>query len=239
MRIKCVIAAGGLGTRLQGFRNNNKTKVLLKVNKTPMINQQIDQLNKWGIEEFIIITNPNFDSLIREVTSKAFPDLNIQYSIQDNPKGISHAFSKAEQYIDNEDVVLFVLGDNFFEENLIKEIDFTDFSNEGGCIIFTTKVKNPNEFGVASVDELGNVIYIEEKPAEPKSNLAVVGLYIFDSNVMDNIKKLSPSPRGEYEITDLINLYINEKKCTNVEFEGWWVDAGTPDRIIELEDLLS
>ena len=239
MRIKCVIAAGGLGTRLQGFRNNNKTKVLLKVNKTPMINQQIDQLNKWGIEEFIIITNPNFDSLIREVTSQAFPDLNIQYSIQDNPKGISHAFSKAEQYIDNEDVVLFVLGDNFFEENLIKEIDFTDFSNEGGCIIFTTKVKNPNEFGVASVDELGNVIYIEEKPAEPKSNLAVVGLYIFDSNVMDNIKKLSPSPRGEYEITDLINLYINEKKCTNVEFEGWWVDAGTPDRIIELEDLLS
>ena len=239
MRIKCVIAAGGLGTRLQGFRNNNKTKVLLKVNKTPMINQQIDQLNKWGIEEFIIITNPNFDSLIREVTSQAFPDLNIQYSIQDNPKGISHAFSKAEQYIDNEDVVLFVLGDNFFEENLIKEIDFTDFSNEGGCIIFTTKVTNPNEFGVASVDELGNVIYIEEKPAEPKSNLAVVGLYIFDSNVMDNIKKLSPSPRGEYEITDLINLYINEKKCTNVEFEGWWVDAGTPDRIIELEDLLS
>ena len=92
---------------------------------------------------------------------------------------------------------------------------------------------------MASVDELGNVIYIEEKPAEPKSNLAVVGLYIFDSNVMDNIKKLSPSPRGEYEITDLINLYINEKKCTNVEFEGWWVDAGTPDRIIELEDLLS
>tara|TARA_B100000073_G_C23691059_1_gene556495 strand:+ start:541 stop:1260 length:720 start_codon:yes stop_codon:yes gene_type:complete len=239
MRIKCVIAAGGLGTRLQGFRNNDKTKVLLKVNKTPMINQQIDQLKKWGIEEFIIITNPNFDSLIREVTSQAFPDLNIQYSIQDNPKGISHAFSKAEQYIDNEDVVLFVLGDNFFGENLIKEVDFTDFSNEGGCIIFTKKVKNPNEFGVASVDELGNVIYIEEKPAEPKSNLAVVGLYIFDSIVMDNIKKLSPSPRGEYEITDLINLYINEKKCTNVEFEGWWVDAGTPDRIIELEDLLS
>ena len=146
MGIKCVIAAGGLGTRLQGFRDNDKTKVLLEVNKIPMINQQINQLNKWGIEEFIIITNPNFDSLIKEVTSKAFPELSINYSIQDNPKGISHAFSKAEQYIDNGDVVIFVLGDNFFEKNLIKDVDFNNFSNEGGCIIFTTRVTNPNEF---------------------------------------------------------------------------------------------
>ena len=90
-------------------------------------------------------------------------------------------------------------------------LDFNNFSNEGGCIIFTTKVTNPNEFGVASVDELGNVIHIEEKPEKPKSNLAVVGLYVFDSFAMDNIRKLSPSSRGEYEITDLINIYIDEK----------------------------
>jgi glucose-1-phosphate thymidylyltransferase len=173
------------------------------------------------------------------VTSQAFPDLIIKYAIQDNPKGISHAFSKAEQYIRTGDAVIFVLGDNFFEENLIKELDLNKFSDEGGCIIFTKKVTDPNEFGVASVDDLGNVIHIEEKPAKPKSNLAVVGLYIFDSLAMDNIKKLSPSSRGEYEITDLINIYINEKKCTNVEFRGWWVDAGTPDRIVELENLLA
>ena len=239
MGIKCVIAAGGLGTRLQGFRDNDKTKVLLEVNSIPMINQQIIQLNQWGVDEFVIITNPNFDSLIREVTSQAFPDLTLNYSIQDNPKGISHAFSKAERYINIGDTVIFVLGDNFFEENLINGIDLNNFSSRGGCIIFTKKVKNPNEFGVASIDELGNVMHIEEKPAEPKSNLAVVGLYIFDSGVMNNIKKLSPSSRGEYEITDLINIYINEKKCTNVEFGGWWVDAGTPDRIVELENLLA
>tara|TARA_B100002019_G_scaffold202811_1_gene175823 strand:- start:2129 stop:2848 length:720 start_codon:yes stop_codon:yes gene_type:complete len=238
MRIKCVIAAGGLGTRLQGFRDNDKTKVLLEVNSMPMINQQINQLKQWGVEEFVIVTSPNFDSLIREVTSQAFPDLTINYTIQDNPKGISHAFSKAEQYICTGDTVIFVLGDNFFEENLTKEVDFNKFSNEGGCIIFTKKVTNPNEFGVATVDNLGNVMNIEEKPAKPKSNLAVVGLYIFDSLAMSKIKKLSPSSRGEYEITDLINMYINEKKCTNVEFDGWWVDAGTPDRIIELENLL-
>ncbi len=204
----------------------------------PMINQQINQLKQWGVEEFVIVTSPNFDSLIREVTSQAFPDLTINYTIQDNPKGISHAFSKAEQYICTGDTVIFVLGDNFFEENLTKEVDFNKFSNEGGCIIFTKKVTNPNEFGVATVDNLGNVMNIEEKPAKPKSNLAVVGLYIFDSLAMSKIKKLSPSSRGEYEITDLINMYINEKKCTNVEFDGWWVDAGTPDRIIELENLL-
>ena len=134
--------------------------------------------------------------------------------------------------------MVFVLGDNFFEDNLIEDININNFSNKGGCIIFTTKVKNPNEFGVASVDNQGNVIHIEEKPKEPKSNLAVVGLYIFDSMAMDNIRKLSPSSRGEYEITDLINLYIIEKKCSNVEFEGWWVDAGTPERILELENLL-
>ena len=112
-------------------------------------------------------------------------------------------------------------------------------SDEGGYIIFTTKVTNPIEFGFASVDDLGNVTHIEDKPKQPKSKLAVVGLYIFDSLALDNIKKLSPSSRGEYEITDLINIYINEKKCTNVEFGGWWVDAGTPDRIIELENLLT
>ena len=238
-RNKCVIAAGGLGTRLQGFRQNNKTKILLEVNGIEMINQQITQVKKWGIEEFIIITSPDYDLMIKEVTKKEFPNLKIDYAVQDKPLGIAHALSKAEQYIGNEDTVVFVLGDNFFEENLIKDIDLNNFRDEGGCIIFTSKVKNPNEFGVASVDELGNVIHIEEKPAEPKSNLAVVGLYIFDSFAMDNIKKLSPSSRGEYEITDLINIYIDEKKCTNVEFGGWWVDAGTPDRIIELENLLA
>ena len=141
MGIKCVIAAGGLGTRLQGFRDNDKTKVLLEVNSIPMINQQINQLNQWGVEEFVIITNPNFDSLIREVTSQAFPDLIIKYAIQDNPRGISHAFSKAEQYISTGDTVIFVLGDNFFEENLIKELDLNKFSDEGGCIILQQKLQ--------------------------------------------------------------------------------------------------
>ena len=238
-KIKCVIAAGGLGTRLQGFRQNDKTKILLEVNGMPMINRQIYQLKNWGIEEFIIITNPDFDELIKEVTSKEFPNFNISYSIQETPKGISHAFLKAESFVNKNDILLLVLGDNFFGENPIKSIDFAGLVKNKGSIIFTKEVDNPGEFGVAEVDRNGKVIHIEEKPNKPNSNLAVVGVYIFDYLAIDNIKLLNPSERGEYEITDLINIYINQDNCSNIKLLDWWIDAGTPDRILELEKKLS
>ena len=238
-KIKCVIAAGGLGTRLQGFRQNDKTKILLEVNGMPMINRQIYQLKNWGIEEFIIITNPDFDELIKEVTSKEFPNFNISYSIQETPKGISHAFLKAESFVNKNDILLLVLGDNFFGEDPLKSIDFASFVKNKGSIIFTKEVDNPSEFGVAEVDRNGKVIHIEEKPNNPNSNLAVVGVYIFDYLAIDNIKLLKPSERGEYEITDLINIYINQDNCSNIKLSDWWIDAGTPDRILELEKKLS
>ena len=238
-KIKCVIAAGGLGTRLQGFRQNDKTKILLEVNGMPMINRQIYQLKNWGIEEFIIITNPDFDELIKEVTSKEFPNFNISYSIQETPKGISHAFLKAESFVNKNDILLLVLGDNFIGEDALKSIDFASFVKNKGSIIFTKEVDNPSEFGVAEVDRNGKVINIEEKPNNPNSNLAVVGVYIFDYLAIDNIKLLKPSERGEYEITDLINIYINQDNCSNIKLLDWWIDAGTPDRILELEKKLS
>ena len=238
-KIKCVIAAGGLGTRLQGFRQNDRTKILLEVNGIPMINRQIYQIKKWGIEEFIIITSPDFDELIKEVTSKEFPNLKINYSIQETPRGISHAFSKAESFVNKNDILLLVLGDNFFGENPIKSIDFASLVKNKGSIIFTKEVDNPREFGVAEVDSNGKVIHIEEKPNNPNSNLAVVGVYIFDYLAIDNIKLLKPSERGEYEITDLINIYINQDNCSNIKLSDWWIDAGTPDRILELENKLS
>ena len=238
-KIKCVIAAGGLGTRLQGFRQNDKTKVLLEVNGITMINRQIYQIIEWGIEEFIIITSPDFDELIRQVTSKEFPNLNINYSIQETPQGISHAFEKAKSFVNKNDILLLVLGDNFFGENPIKSIDFAELEKNKGCIIFTKEVENPSEFGVAEVDSNGKVMNIEEKPKNPNSNLAVVGVYIFDYLAMDNIKLLQPSERGEYEITDLINIYISQDSCSNIKLSDWWIDAGTPERIFELENKLS
>ena len=233
--ICAVIAAGGLGTRLKNYKNNISTKVLIEIGSKSMISSQVSQLSSWGIKNFVIITNPDFDLMIKEDVVKNHSEKNIKFIIQEKPLGIAHALLQAEKLVESYSKILFVLGDNFFGENPMLKLENRNIES----MIFLKKVLNPNEFGVASVDELGNVIHIEEKPEKPKSNLAVVGLYVFDSFAMDNIRKLSPSSRGEYEITDLINIYIDEKKCTNVEFEGWWVDAGTPDRIIELEDLLA
>ena len=237
--IKTVIAAGGLGTRLQGFRGNDSTKILLEVEGSPMIIRQIEQLTNWGLNEFIIITNPSFDKLIRDVIDSYFPDKNINFTIQHEQKGISHALMCAKEYIYSGDTVFFVLGDNFFENNPAVSINMEELSKNKGSHIFSHKVENPEEFGVAEFDSNNNVISIEEKPENPKSNQAVVGIYIYDDTVMDKIATLKPSNRGEYEVTDLNNLYIQDGNCKNVTIDGWWIDAGTPDRIIELEGKLT
>ena len=125
---------------------------------------------------------------------------------------------------------------NYLQNNPIIDFDFSQF--EKGSYIFTKSVDNPEEFGVAQMDNNGNVISIDEKPIAPKSDLAVVGIYIFDETVFEKINTLSPSLRGEYEITDLCNIYVKENTCKNFLIDGWWIDAGTPDRIIELEDKL-
>jgi glucose-1-phosphate thymidylyltransferase len=239
IKIKTVIAAGGLGTRLQGFRGNDSTKILLEVDGSPMIIRQIEQLTNWGLNEFIIITNPSFDKLIRDVIGSYFPDKDINFTIQYEQKGISHALMCAKEYIYSGDTVFFVLGDNFFENNPAESINIEDLSKNKGSYIFSHKVENPEEFGVAEFDSNNNVISIEEKPENPKSNQAVVGIYIYDDTVMDKIATLKPSNRGEYEVTDLNNLYIQDGKCKNVTIDGWWIDAGTPDRIIELEGKLT
>lgn len=238
-KIKTVIAAGGLGTRLQGFRGNDSTKILLEVDGSPMIIRQIEQLTNWGLNEFIIITNPSFDKLIRDVIGSYFPDKDINFTIQHEQKGISHALMCAKEYVYSGDTVFFVLGDNFFENNPAASINMEELSKNKGSHIFSHKVENPEEFGVAEFDSNNNVISIEEKPENPKSNQAVVGIYIYDDTVMDKIATLKPSNRGEYEVTDLNNLYIQDGKCKNVTIDGWWIDAGTPDRIIELERKLT
>ena len=235
--IKCIIAAGGLGTRLQDFRGNKSTKILLNVKGTSMINRQISQLYKWGMRKFVIITNPEYLDMVKEDTLNKFDKLKIDFTVQEEPKGISHALYQARDYVDQNEKIFFVLGDNFFENNPFNNFHFDKFE-EGACI-FTTEVSNPEEFGVAEIDSNGNVLSIEEKPNHPKSNAAVVGIYMFDDSVFKKIETLEPSARGEYEITDLCNIYVNDNKCLNLDLKGWWIDAGTPERIIELEEKLS
>tara|TARA_B100001996_G_scaffold133916_1_gene101969 strand:- start:157 stop:876 length:720 start_codon:yes stop_codon:yes gene_type:complete len=236
--IKCVIAAGGLGTRLKDFRNNQTTKMLLDVAGIPMINRQITQLIEWGLKDFVIITNPDFELITKEVIKKEFSNLDIEYAIQEEPLGISHALLQAKPFLSEQDVTFFVLGDNFLENNPIKELNFSKILSNKGCFIFTYEVPNPSDFGVAVLED-NRVISIEEKPDKPKSNKAIVGIYIYDDTLIDKIETLKPSDRGEYEITDLNNLYIKEDSCTSIEIKGWWIDAGTPERIEELESKLS
>ena len=235
---KCVIAAGGLGTRLTNFRNSGTTKMLLEVNGVPMINRQIQQMIQWGMDDFVIITNPEFDSITKEITTKNFSDVNLNFAIQNEPLGISHALLQAEPYLESTERLVFVLGDNFFELNPLDGRNILDIENKVGSYIFTYDVDNPSDFGVAILDDEGKVISIEEKPENPKSNKAIVGLYVYDNTVIEKINRLSPSSRGEYEITDLNNLYIKEGLCESIDINGWWIDAGTPERIEELESKL-
>mgnify|MGYP006216353571 FL=1 len=163
--LKSVIAAGGLGTRLQNFRGNQSTKILLDVNGIPMINRQIIQLLDWGCEEFVIITNPEFEDLIKKVTTEAFPSLNLKFATQDEPKGISHALKQAEVHVDRDEKILFILGDNFFEKNPIIDFDFSQYKK--GSYIFTKSVNNPQEFGVAQMNSNGNcLLYTSPSPRD-------------------------------------------------------------------------
>ena len=230
-KISVVILAGGLGTRLKDFRGKNTEKVLLKINGIPMISKQIEQVINWGfgIENIVCITNPNIHDSIREVTTTKFGP-GIKYVIQPEPLGIAHAFSFAENKISS-DQVLLVLGDNFFEKNPFNEKNI--FSNDSSSI-FIKSVENPKDFGVAEVS--GNrIVSLEEKPENPKSNFAVAGLYLYRSDIFSKIKTLEPSARGEFEITDLNSQLIDDEELNYYKIDGWWIDAGTPERIEELE----
>ena len=231
--ICAVIAAGGLGTRLKNYKNNFSTKVLIEIGNKSMISSQVSQISSWGIKNFVIITNPDFDLMIKEDVTKNHPDKNIKFVIQEKPLGIAHALLQSEKLVENYSKILFVLGDNFFGENPMLKLENQNIES----MIFLKKVLNPNEFGVAKILD-NNLIDIEEKPDNPNSDLAVVGLYLYSLNCFELIKKLNFSNRGELEISDLNNELI---KTNSIQFEildSWWIDAGTEERIEELKKLI-
>ena len=231
--ICAVIAAAGLGTRLKNYKNNFFTKVLIEIGNKSMISSQVSQISSWGIKNFVIITNPDFDSMIKEDVIKNHSDKNIKFAIQEKPLGIAHALLQSEKLVENYSKILFVLGDNFFGENPMLKLENRNIES----MIFLKKVLNPNEFGVAKILN-NNLIDIEEKPDNPISDLAVVGLYLYSPNCFELIKKLNFSQRGELEISDLNNELI---KTNSMQFEildSWWIDAGTEERIEELKKLI-
>ena len=233
-KISAVIAAAGLGTRLKDYKDNSHTKVLIKIRQSSMISEQISQLSGWGIERFVIIANPEFYSLIKDDIDVNHADKDINYAIQEKPLGIAHALLQSKDLIENNSKILFILGDNFFGENPIIDLDISKINNS---VLFLKEVNNPQEFGVAQV-EGEKIINIVEKPTDPTSNLAVVGIYIYDYNCFELISKLEFSKRGELEITDLNNLLIKKSSVDYKILKSWWIDAGTEERIESLKKLL-
>jgi glucose-1-phosphate thymidylyltransferase len=223
-----IVLAGGTGTRL-GPLTKSVSKQLLPVFDKPLVYYPIATLMQAGIKEILIITTlQDQDSFITLLGDGSQFGVSIQYEVQEKPGGLAEAFIVGKDFIKNDGVVL-ILGDNLFSGIDDQDLDFGKIVN--GARIFTYAVSNPEAYGVLSLDENGNIESIIEKPEKPKSNLAVTGLYYFDSSVVTRAQTLSPSSRGELEIVDLIKLYLAEKtlQVTNLPAGTVWLDTGTPE----------
>jgi glucose-1-phosphate thymidylyltransferase len=226
--MKGIILAGGTGSRLYPL-TSTINKQLLPVYDKPMIYYPFCTLLSCGIKDFCIISSPEY----LPSYEKLFGDgsqlgIKITYKVQYKPRGIAESFIIAEEFINNDSVAL-ILGDNIFHGMpRVKPILY-------GAVIFGYEVSDPRSYGVIEFDSDNNVISIEEKPTEPKSNYAVPGLYFYDKNVVEYAKTLKPSARGEIEITDLNLIYLDKKQLTAVKFAKGtaWLDAGSAESLFE------
>ena len=235
--MKGVILAGGLGSRLYPLTKITN-KHLLPVYDKPMIHYPIQALVNAGIEDIMIITGGrnagDFLSLLGNGEDFGLKQLN--YAYQKGEGGIAEALGIAAHWAAG-DKLCVVLGDNIVERNIVKAV--ADFrAQERGAKILLKEVHDPERFGVAELDG-ERVVNIVEKPTEPKSNLAVIGIYLYDARVFDVIPTLEPSARGELEITDVNNWYIADGSMTYEVLEGWWTDAGTFDSLRRASNLVA
>jgi glucose-1-phosphate thymidylyltransferase len=226
--MKGIILAGGRATRLRPLTKIT-SKQLLPVYNKPMIFYPIETLVKAGIKDILIIIAPDYAGHFLNLlgSGKEF-GARFTYEIQDEPRGLADAFIVGENFI-GDDSVTMILGDNIFDYDFAQSI--TSF--QGGAKIFAKKVHDPQRFGVVEFDQENNVLSIEEKPTVPKSEYAVVGIYIYDNNVIQYAKDLQPSGRGEIEITDINNTYLQKGNLKVDIIEGIWEDAGTFDSLLQ------
>jgi len=232
--MKGIVLAGGTGSRLYPV-TKTINKHLLPVYDKPMIFYPLSILMLAEIKEILIITTPQAVDAFRKVLGTGEQwGLSIEYATQTEPKGLAEAFIIGEKFIGNDTVAL-ILGDNILYKDGLKSMLLESKNNVNGATVFAYHVSNPKNFGVVEIDSYDNPISIEEKPENPRSNYAVVGLYFYDNKVIEYAKKIKPSKRNELEITDINKEYLKQGKLSVKKLGrgAAWLDAGTPEALFE------
>jgi glucose-1-phosphate thymidylyltransferase len=233
LAMKGIILAGGTGSRLYPLTKITN-KHLLPIGKYPMIFYPIHKLQEAGIKDIMVVTGKeHMGSVVGLLGSGYDFGLEFTYKIQDQPGGIAQALSLAEQFVGDDRCVV-ILGDNIFSAN-IDQFVANYRKQPGGAKILIKEVVDPKRYGVAELQG-EKIISIEEKPQNPKSNYCVTGIYMYDSAVFGIIRTLKPSGRGELEITDVNNAYLQAKTLTYDIIDGWWTDAGTFESIFRANE---
>jgi glucose-1-phosphate thymidylyltransferase len=233
--MKALILAGGTGSRLRPI-TNSMAKQLVPVANKPVIEYGIEAIQAAGITEFGIITGDTGPAVEASVGDGSRWGINITYIPQPAPLGLAHAVMTAQDFLGDSDFLMY-LGDNLIKSSVSGLV--LEFQNHRpAATILLTPVPNPSDFGVAEMAD-GKVHCLEEKPKQPKSNLALVGVYLFDRRIHDSIAKLKPSARGEYEITDAIQGLIDDGMTVRSHIvEGWWKDTGTVEAMLDANRLI-